>query len=202
MNEHDRVTELIPWYVNGSLDEHEMSLVARHVDRCRTCAGDVLTGIAQSREIQGKAESDPKLAALLAAESDAYEGLLGKLPQQRRPIFTTHRLSAVVAAVALACVGLGYFLGLPGEAASQAGFVGMTGPATRRDGPGPVVQLIFKPGTSEHAARLVLTDAGRLLGSPSKKGVYRLAVPANADTHQHLSRLRALEVVAWAELER
>ena len=35
--EHDRIAELLPWFVNGTLDEAERAVVERHVRECLPC---------------------------------------------------------------------------------------------------------------------------------------------------------------------
>ena len=38
---HDELMELIPWYVNGTLDTAERDFVERHVEGCNDCANEV-----------------------------------------------------------------------------------------------------------------------------------------------------------------
>ena len=40
-NHHQKVWEILPWYVNGTLDSHEHELVARHILSCQSCADEV-----------------------------------------------------------------------------------------------------------------------------------------------------------------
>jgi hypothetical protein len=37
---HGEVSELLPWYVNGTLDKEECQLVRQHVDNCPDCRDD------------------------------------------------------------------------------------------------------------------------------------------------------------------
>ena len=39
--EHEKVWEILPWYVNGTLESHEREFVARHILRCRSCTDEV-----------------------------------------------------------------------------------------------------------------------------------------------------------------
>jgi anti-sigma factor RsiW len=40
-NDHEKVWEILPWYVNGTLEGHEHELVARHLMRCQSCTDEV-----------------------------------------------------------------------------------------------------------------------------------------------------------------
>jgi anti-sigma factor RsiW len=39
---HRQVDRLLPWYVNGTLDETELALVTAHVAQCARCQADVV----------------------------------------------------------------------------------------------------------------------------------------------------------------
>src|SRR5437879_173759 len=41
-NQHEKVWEILPWYVNGTLEGHEHEFVARHIVRCQSCADEVV----------------------------------------------------------------------------------------------------------------------------------------------------------------
>ncbi len=41
-NDHQKVWEILPWYVNGTLEGHEHEFVARHILRCQSCADEVV----------------------------------------------------------------------------------------------------------------------------------------------------------------
>src|SRR5262245_44920113 len=41
-NHHEKVWEILPWYVNGTLEGHEHEFVARHILRCQSCADEVV----------------------------------------------------------------------------------------------------------------------------------------------------------------
>ena len=40
-NQHQKVWEILPWYINGTLDSHEHASVARHILSCQSCADEV-----------------------------------------------------------------------------------------------------------------------------------------------------------------
>ena len=39
--EHEKLTELLPWYVNGTLPQIEYDAVEKHVSNCETCQQDI-----------------------------------------------------------------------------------------------------------------------------------------------------------------
>ena len=41
-NDHQKVWEILPWYVNGTLEGDEHEFVARHILRCQSCADEVV----------------------------------------------------------------------------------------------------------------------------------------------------------------
>ncbi|MCK5326730.1 MAG: zf-HC2 domain-containing protein [Woeseiaceae bacterium] len=40
-HEHDAIVQLLPWYVNDTLDEFEMDLVRTHIDSCEECHDNI-----------------------------------------------------------------------------------------------------------------------------------------------------------------
>src|SRR5262245_22928271 len=41
-NDHQKVWEILPWYVNGTLEPREHEFAARHILRCQRCADEVV----------------------------------------------------------------------------------------------------------------------------------------------------------------
>ena len=39
---HQKVWEILPWYVNGTLEDHEHEFAARHILQCQSCADEVV----------------------------------------------------------------------------------------------------------------------------------------------------------------
>lgn len=72
--DHDSIIELLPWYVNGTLDEREQSIVRRHIDECPGCREDVdaLSRVQQAvrTETPSPLVPPPRVDALL----DAVDG--------------------------------------------------------------------------------------------------------------------------------
>ena len=202
MNEHATVQHLIPWYVNGSLDERDMSLVSQHLKDCRECADEIRASLGLTRAMN--AMDDPLLARLLEDKNMHFAALDRQIAVEARhkPDAAGIRRAgsrgmAALAAGVLLTLGLGVvvLVGTPGSTYEAM----TTSPAVG----GPVLQLIFHPETYERDIRLLLLETeGELLGTPSPKGVYRVAVPNLSDPVAYAARLRGHPAVRWVEVER
>src|SRR5215813_14901423 len=69
-NHHEKVWEILPWYVNGTLEGHEHEFVARHILRCQSCADEVvrcqsIATAVRSAEAAASAPSPEHLARLM-----------------------------------------------------------------------------------------------------------------------------------------
>ena len=76
MNHHE-IIELLPWYVNATLDQGERDLVATHLEGCGECANEVrsLTAIRKAVIAAGDQapEPSPRLLDRALAEIENYE---------------------------------------------------------------------------------------------------------------------------------
>lgn len=59
MTDCDRVRELIPWYVNGTLSSNEAAEVAGHIVDCTACRDDLANTVRMSFAIKGAIEDLP-----------------------------------------------------------------------------------------------------------------------------------------------
>lgn len=59
MNECERIQELLPWYVKGSLSPEESQAVAGHVATCDACRDDLVLTLRLSVELEGALRSIP-----------------------------------------------------------------------------------------------------------------------------------------------
>ena len=70
-NHHQKVWEILPWYVNGTLEGHEHDFVARHILSCQSCADEVvrcqsIATAVRSSEEAARTPSPEHLARLMA----------------------------------------------------------------------------------------------------------------------------------------
>ena len=200
MGEHEHVCQLIPWYVNGTLGEHEMDQVSRHVADCPKCALEVDKEV----EIAKQMRSDPpELAMLMDRQGDTLHNLQSRLHTPPGQFLARHSAGVprwaqwpALAATLLVAVAAGFFAG---RTTDDTTYTLMTSPQT---GNGPVVQVIFQPTANEYDLRQLLIDSGgKLLGNPSTKGVYRIELPPHVGASDYAKRLTQHPVVRWAEVE-
>ena len=64
-----------------------------------------------------------------------------------------------------------------------------------------VIVLLYPEVTERDLRLLILDSNGALLGGPSNKGVYRLALPPDVDAAAYARRLRQHPALRWVELE-
>ena len=69
-NHHQKVWEILPWYVNGTLEGHEHDFVARHILSCQSCADEVvrcqsIATAVRSSEEAARTPSPENLARLM-----------------------------------------------------------------------------------------------------------------------------------------
>jgi anti-sigma factor RsiW len=206
---HRHIHELIPWYVNGTLDEREMDLVTTHTAQCASCAEAVKKEVSLARRLRERpaalddltAMQIPALNALQTELSSSTAATPAARASRQASLRERFRLRAwqwsAAAAAVLVIVASASFV--VGRASFDPTYQVMTNAA---DHNGVVIQLIFHPRTSEQDIRHLLADGGAvLLGNPSDRGVYRLALPADVDGKAYADRLRAHPAVRWADVE-
>lgn len=203
MTQHLKVQSLIPWFVNGSLDEQDMTTVNRHLDSCSQCKTDVSIALKQAQLFHSTDETI--VHSLLQRESASLSMLERRIGIRRRAVSKPSVRSQVTPAVAaivftLAILGVTTTGWLPGGANQDLTFEAMT---RGNDSDSVVLQMIFHPQTSEHDIRMLLLESGgELLGNPTPNGVYRLSFKDVDDATGYAARLRQQPSISWAEVER
>lgn len=215
---HQRVWELLPWYVNGSLAERERERVEAHLAACLRCQDEervcrqMAGAVARGGEI-APAPHPVQLQRVLARieESEREEResagrrflapLRGLARQTPRPVRTALLAQA---AVILLLVGLGAW-----SARRPAAVPSNLQPVYRTlsnpdAAPVPSVRLrvMFSPRATEKEIRDLLHGIhGEITAGPSPSGAYTVEVPAASDpAGVVLARLRSEpQVVMFAE---
>ena len=204
---HHDIAVLLPWYVNGTLNEAEMATVQRHIATCAECREAV------RREVNGvcwtpTAGDDHRLAVLNARRDQAFEALQTRIggavsdtdgsisgtarPRSRR--IAVRWLPALAAVLVAALAGPMLWTG---RVAEPTMFDLRT---TRISAESPVLQIVFRDGTSAEDIELVIRTSGTVLAGPTPHGIYRIAL-STEDPQGLLQRLRAHPAVRWAEIE-
>ena len=215
---HQRVLELLPWYVNGTLAAGERERVEAHLAACPRCQEETRVCRRTADEIERAGEVAPsphpvQLQRMLARieESECEERQAGRgsrLVAAFRPLVrSTPRplrwaLLAQAAAIFLLVGALGWSVRRPGVpvAATPAAVPASMGAAYRtlsnpEAAPVPSVRLtvMFQPQATEQEIRgLLHVVKGEITAGPSPSGAYTVAVPAAGDPAAVvLARLRS-----------
>ena len=216
---HQRVWELLPWYVNGSLAQPERERVEAHLAACRRCEEEVRACRRTAAEIAGAGEVAPsphpiQFQRVLARieESEREERRHGGgwriLSPFRALVQATPRplRGALVAQAAVIFLLVGFLawdtlrLIPPASGSSPAIYRTLSAPA-----PAPVptfrLRVMFSPQATEREIRgLLLGIRGEITAGPSPLGLYTVEVPAAGDPAAGvLARLRSEPQVTFAE---
>lgn len=181
---HRRTWELIPWYVNDTLDPAERDRVETHLATCAACRAEV--ELCEKLVAAGGRPEDlapaphpaqiDRLVERIAAEEpeSAAPGRVVGPSRLSRPVY---RLAAAI--VILAAGAAGYLLGsapLAGPRIDRpAEYRTLSRPdeAAAVTPDAPTLRVVFAPETPEREMRRILLDVGgEILGGPSRLGAY------------------------------
>lgn len=195
---HHPAEELLPWFVNGTLEEADDLLVARHLEECVQCRHEVdALRALRGSWAQGPAAPDPgpsfrRLRSRLTGMRSPAQ--LQRLPQPspRRP-----RLgwaSFAIAAQLIVIVALGVLLF---NAENSAPLYRTLGPAgAGRQGTAAVA---FDPRTTAAEIHQILSSTEtRIVDGPTTTGAYVLQLPAGRESAA-IEALRAQRGIVLAE---
>jgi len=206
---HSETERLLPWYVNGTLDDVEQARVDQHLTLCPRCQREV----ALLRELQSACADAPAPAQLQVDPTASFRRLRDRLQptraQARKSLLARTRdawagtpawLRAAVAvpsALALGLFGLVLFRGEPPAAYRTLGDAPPADPVASADLRHLVV--VFDPHI-EHARmqQLLRASQARIVDGPNEAGAYVLAVPAAREASVR-DALRAAEGVTMVE---
>lgn len=217
MKPNTDLCKLLPWYVNGTLDEQQMHTMDAHIEACDDCASDFRTSMEISRAMQSSPQGVEELQAhqqfgfaqlqrkISQSQSESTQSRLmsGRLMQGISRFFENlwHNYQWVFSASAGAALALTVVLVLPGLGTStnQEGFVLLS---SENETTHPAIQVIFSEGTSEKQLRDFMVEHQlEFIGSPSSAGVYRLQLNSDESAEQQLADVTAFPQVHWASLE-
>jgi anti-sigma factor RsiW len=178
---HKRALELLPWYVTGTLPEHERAEVESHLRGCLSCR-------AALREEQ-------RMHVLVESQEDipvSYEhgvaDLLKKIDGAgARPPPVRRLALAATAVTVVAAVVAGWFALIRPDASVVQSGNGTFSTLSSSDATAPNrVDVVFEDGVSAGEIGAIIRSVdGRIIGGPSKLGRYTVSVPA--DTEDQLS---------------
>ena len=207
---HKEAFELLPWYVNRSLDEDERRDVREHLSTCLVCRREVTFLERLDRAVVASPDVDfsPKRSfSGLMEQIDASEGPLARrmhasLLAGLRSLRTAHPLLRGALLVQTAVILLAAFLllrmPLPDSAPSFETLTDAPATLTPPDPASARLRVVFADDASmsEVQALLQLLDA-RVVEGPSSVGAFAIDVPAGKGADA-LEELRANGRVRFA----
>jgi hypothetical protein len=219
-NHHQKVWEILPWYVNGTLEGHEHEFVARHILRCQSCADEVvrcqsIATAVRSSEEAARTPSPENLARLMeridrASASAAPERWRIRVREwiekirlafQETPSLFRWALAAQTAAIVLLAAAITWQASV-----APSLFYQTLSDAGSSPEPGRVtLQVVFADDITEREMRTLLSRIrATIVAGPSPLAVYTVALAADdrtapAPTQERLALLRAHPKVRLAE---
>jgi len=214
---HECATELIPWYVNGTLESAERAQLEAHLQSCEACRREHQAQVRLHEAMQtddtlvfAAEPSFRKLMTRIGTQEDA--GDLGRAaapaataPQSApAPRWPGRAVRWLAAATVIEALGLGYGVwAWHTDQAVPSSYITLTTPAASyRDT--PRIRIVFRPGLSVQELGTLLHRAGaHIVDGPTDSNVYTLGFTGQEVTAQDLERraadLRASSEVLFAE---
>ncbi|MGD8572931.1 MAG: zf-HC2 domain-containing protein [Gammaproteobacteria bacterium] len=157
--------DLLPWYVNGTLEEVEQQQVEEHLQHCESCRGEIELLRAMRDNVKQSDESIPGEFAWQRLRRDMRQNKTDT--RKSRQPGTTWWLPSIAAAALLVIVVQSVVI----FNASQPGGYVPAGQALE----GAVVQVKFNPDATERDIREALRAVhGEIITGPSAGGIYRI----------------------------
>ena len=212
--EHQDIWELLPWLVNGRLNEGDRRRVETHLRVCGACRKE----FAAQRQIYGV------VSAATAVEQMPMAGL-NKLRQRietaERPAAADEsagqtsspvarraassrrfrlRRAAVAASVVTVSIALGFPAAWRWNQSRHAPATYYTVTTATPQHPGEVIRAVFAPSSTLSELQAILDDAHlKIVSGPTEAGVYSLAMTGPQSIDWSLRRLRGHDTVRFAE---
>lgn len=225
---HEEAWDLLPWYVNRSLEEAERERVEEHLATCAICREELRYWDSFAELVREDGELEVSAGAGLArlrrrlASTPAHAGAeasdepasdASELPHRRwRQIQPPVRwLLAAQLAGLLLLGGLlaqaGTPAGPPGPAgdgdladSAPTAFRTLSDPSPAAEVEVPRLRVVFADQTREREMRgILISVGGRLVAGPSPTGVYTVAIAAEDDVATVLETLRSFPQILLAE---
>jgi len=210
--EHQEISALLPWYVNGSIGEHERQRVDAHLVLCASCRDD----LAQERRIYQGIDAaataveympaaslkrlQARLDAVIAAAPADLQADLPVVRKPRRRLMTwrgSMAASVAVMAVALGLLAADRWMQFRAHA-SAPDYYTVTAPTPHA--PGEVIRAVFSPAITLVELQAILDEAQlRIVSGPTEAGVYSLAAYSRRPVSSSLALLRRHPNVRFAE---
>ena len=223
MTTENELCQLLPWYINGTLEQEKMEAFSLHMNSCENCAADVKQSMELSRAIQTPPQGTEEL---LSQSKFGFSRLQKQIEEQGiaskdkegisiSSFFASLRRSwsdyqwlysgSIGAAAAVFVMLL-----LPVSDISESTNLANPGYQTENDfvllssdnQVVPLIQVLFEEEATERQIRdFVTTYNLELAGNPSSTGVYRLKINNPNQIQTQFDTILATDYVRWASVE-
>ncbi len=208
--DHREAAELLPWYVNGTLEAAELESLTLHLDTCERCRGEFEAQRRLAHVLRTSEElafSAPRAFEQLRARIDneaeferskrenSANGPLERLRDGVLSLAVPVRWALVAQLVAIVALGTALVRGQGGQGEFQT----LATPSALSTGEAPRLRVVFDAASSEGDIRTLLFESGaRIVAGPSPFGVYTIETDAKSG-EDVLDALRSSGLVAFAE---
>jgi hypothetical protein len=187
---HSTAWSLIPWLVNGSIDDDERALLERHLRECDECRGQYRLECRIRDGMQAEAEDlddpQPSLQRLFAridaedaAPTSAAPVQVRRAVQPARNWMRLLAAAVVVQAIGLATLGA-LVLRHPGTATGNAPYQTLSLPAAKAQA--AAIRFVPSPDMTVGTLHAVLSAAGlHIVESSADSAIYGLALASGTD---------------------
>jgi len=216
-SEHQEVWNLLPWYVNHSLDPAEQNFVRKHVKTCVTCRieinqqqqllekiqqPDLLQQVSQVSfaQLKKRMQEQSKLSAF--AEQDKT--------RQEQKIFSHQFLGFVkytALAASLLLLAMPFMLNLPTDDPELKGdYRTLANPAEGKH-KNNIIRIVFAEHSGKEQIETILNGvSGHIIKGPSKNGIYEIQIGNrqinSLEVNDAILQLRKNSLVVFAEPSR
>ncbi|AMO22652.1 hypothetical protein GCM10027034_30950 [Ramlibacter solisilvae] len=195
----ERFEELLPWYVNGSLEAEDRAFVETYLEQHPESRSELEWYRSLQQRVQENAPAVPATIGLartmrliqgdrptLGERIGAFFGNLGLRP------------SYAIAALAIVAVQGGVIVNLLGDVRENADEIRALRAVRVEEG--PMLKVNFTPEAKETDIRMLMVQVrGELAGGPGQLGDYYLRVPAGSEGAA-LAKVQAAPIVQAASL--
>lgn len=212
-NEHQKVWNLLPWYINHSLDPVEQDIVRKHVETCITCRIE----LNQQQRLFGKIQqidllqqvSQVSFARLKKRMEDQSKPstLAEHIKPERKPKLPYQFLDFVkytAWAAGLLLLAMPFLLNHPMNEPGLKGEYRTLASPIEGEQKSNVVRIVFADQLNPKQIEAILNGvSGHVVKGPSQNGIYEVRIgnqPANSQkVNDAISYLRQNSLVVFAE---
>lgn len=214
-DEHRKIWELLPWYINHSLDPAEQDMVMKHIKTCITCRielnqqqqifekmqqTDLLQQVSQASfaQLKKRIEDQPKLTVV--AKNDETE----KQPKQFSHHFLVFAKYTALAA-SLLLLALPLMLDSLVDKPELRDDYRTLANSVAGEQKNNMIRIVFADQSDAEQIQAILDNvSGHIVRGPSQNGVYEVQIgnqqTSSEEARDAVSNLRKNSLVIFAEL--